>query len=339
MIEAIIGAVVSLVVGLATVAVDAVNSAADREQNQSIANQQAQIAQQGKQTDLQMNQQNIEMQKEINEANIANQNQQNAIMRAREDNAIQRRANDLQAAGINPLLAGLQGASAQQGGLVMQQAPIADTSIGSRFASNMIDILNNFGAREQERRRRTTESIHEVGRQTQGLTGQLIEIVKTKEELNLLKAQYNNLNADTKKKFEEIIKIQKEVEEKTVNISKTKVDTEYIKEMITSEPLKRALLKAQTREHYENIKMFQQKILNMKEERVNEVIRQTELLQKIEIDKELKTKIQKEVEILMIQGDIMQFERDMQKLDKVTSTSRSYVDMFTQIIGSIWKYK
>lgn len=339
MTGAIIGAVISLILGVASIAVNAANNKASMEQNQQIANQQTQAIQEGKQTDLQMNQQNIEMQQQINEANIRNQNEQNAIMRAREDNAIQRRANDLQAAGINPLLAGLQGASAQPGTLMMQQAPIADTSIGSRFASNMINMLDSFGTREQERRQKTTENIHEVGRQTQGITGQLIDITKTKEELNLLKAQYNNLNTDTKKKFEEIVKIQKEVEEKTVNISKTKADTEYIREMITTEPLKRAMLNAQTKEHYENIKMFQQKVLNMREERISEVIRHTEILQKIEVDKEVKKKIQKEVEILMIQGDMMEFEKNMQKLDKVTNTSKTYVNMFTDIIKSIWSYK
>lgn len=335
----IIGAIVSIIgaiTGIGNAITSGIQNHQQMQQNQNIADQQAQIAREGMQKDVEMNQQNIEMQKEINDANIANQNQQNEIMRAREDNAIQRRAADLQAAGINPMLAGLQGASAQPGGMIAQQAPIADTSIGSRFAQNMIGLLDSLGQRESERRTRFNESMHETGRQMTALAAQLESFCKTNAEIRLLKAQYDNLNADTKKKFEEITKIQKEVEEKTVNIAKTKEDTKYIKEMITSEPFKRALLNAQTKAQYENIKMFQQRILNMKEERISEVIKQTEILQKIEIDKQTKAKIQKEVEILMIEGDIREFQRSMLKLDKTTSISKEYIQMFTSIFNSIW---
>lgn len=50
---------------------------------------------------------------------------ENAIMREREDNAIRRQMNDMIAAGINPMLAGMQGgAAAQQGGLIGLQSGV-----------------------------------------------------------------------------------------------------------------------------------------------------------------------------------------------------------------------
>lgn len=50
---------------------------------------------------------------------------ENAIMRDREDTAIRRQMNDMIAAGINPMLAGMQGgATAQQGGLIGLQSGV-----------------------------------------------------------------------------------------------------------------------------------------------------------------------------------------------------------------------
>ena len=60
---------------------------------------------------------------ETNQQNVQMAQQENAITRQREDTSVQRRAEDLKAAGINPLLAGLGGASAQPGQLIPMQAP------------------------------------------------------------------------------------------------------------------------------------------------------------------------------------------------------------------------
>lgn len=335
-IAGIITAVAGAVLGLGALIGGAVQSAQQMKQNQEILQQQQAAAEAGRQTDLQMNQQNIQAQKETNQANITNQNEQNAIMRAREDNAVQRRAEDLQAAGINPMLAGLQGASAQNGLMAVQQAPIADTSIGSRYATNILNLLDSFGAREQERRKNLTENLHETSRQATAISAQLTQIAKTKTEIKLMEAQYNNLSADTKKKFKEILKIQKEIEEKTANIAKSKEETKFIREMITTEPLKRALIRAQTKTQYKNIELTQQKILNLKEEKLHEIIKESETLERISLSQEAKKKIQQEVENLMIDNDIKDFARRMLVLDKTTSISKEYVQMFTSIMASIF---
>lgn len=63
------------------------------------------------------------MQNKTNQQNQMMVQQENQIMREREDNSVQRRAEDLKQAGINPLLAGLGGASASSGQIVPMQAP------------------------------------------------------------------------------------------------------------------------------------------------------------------------------------------------------------------------
>lgn len=71
---------------------------------------------------------------------------ENRIMREREDNAIQRRMEDLAKSGINPLLAGSQPASANIGGMPSLQSGI-DTSGNFNM---MNDALNNAYARDIE---------------------------------------------------------------------------------------------------------------------------------------------------------------------------------------------
>lgn len=69
---------------------------------------------------------------------------ENRIMREREDNAIQRRMQDLARSGINPLLAGAQPASSNIGGMPSLQSAI-DTSGNFNM---MNDALNNAYARD-----------------------------------------------------------------------------------------------------------------------------------------------------------------------------------------------
>ena len=87
----------------------------------------AEIAKQTNQTNLQIAQEANELQREQYEKTMEWQKQENSIMRQREDTAVQRRQADMAAAGINPLLAGMSGASASGGGIVSPPSVVVPT--------------------------------------------------------------------------------------------------------------------------------------------------------------------------------------------------------------------
>lgn len=104
MISAIITAIIAAVVGITTAVVSATVSSS--------------TAQQTNEANKKITEDTNKKNAQINAQNLAWQKEENEIMRQREDTAVQRRAEDLEAAGINPILAGLGGASAQPGNII-----------------------------------------------------------------------------------------------------------------------------------------------------------------------------------------------------------------------------
>lgn len=104
----------------------------------------------------QANEQNIALTREINNQNIAFQQNENAITRAREDNAVQRAAADMTAAGLSKTLAAGNPASAQA-----LQAPSANTpqvkALNNQFKyesalqkMNIASLMQNMAEKEKE---------------------------------------------------------------------------------------------------------------------------------------------------------------------------------------------
>ena len=104
----------------------------------------------------QANEQNIALTREINNQNIAFQQNENAITRAREDNAVQRAASDMTAAGLSKTLAAGNPASAQA-----LQAPSANTpqvkALNNQFKyesalqkMNIASLMQNMAEKEKE---------------------------------------------------------------------------------------------------------------------------------------------------------------------------------------------
>jgi len=122
-IVGIAGFIGSIISGIAGLGEAGINSATQNSTNK--ANQQMNTAN---------NESNQLINRETNEANRKNyeesrawQKDENNIMRSREDNAIQRRAQDLEKAGINPLMAGGVGGAGASAGQIVQQANTEQT--------------------------------------------------------------------------------------------------------------------------------------------------------------------------------------------------------------------
>lgn len=97
----------------------------------------------------QTNEANLKIAQDVNqqnrrqfEENMAWQKSENELMRQREDNSIQRRQADLEKAGINPLLAGLGGATAQLGQIV-NATPMQGATMQKSDAGNIIANMDS----------------------------------------------------------------------------------------------------------------------------------------------------------------------------------------------------
>lgn len=111
--------------------------------------------------------------------NRAWQKEENEIMREREDTSVQRRQEDLEKAGINPMLAGLGGASAQPGHIMPWDS--GGTDIG--------DMMANLGLNlpSMKKTKAETESIELDNKVKEKLTNTLLKSVG---ELNYRREQH-----------------------------------------------------------------------------------------------------------------------------------------------------
>lgn len=139
--------------------------------------------------------------REMFDANMAWQKEENQITRDREDNAVQRRAADLEKAGINPMIAGLgQGAQAGLGGVVtppqMQQNNVGEIIAGMQLGSSIADIkLKNAQVKKTEAE---TDNIEEQTTHAKNSNPVILENMR-KEGVKL-DAETTNIIEDTQLK-------------------------------------------------------------------------------------------------------------------------------------------
>ena len=168
-------------------------------------------------TNLQIAQEANALQREQYEKTMEWQKSENAIMRQREDTAVQRRQADMAAAGINPLLAGMSGASASGGGIVSPPSVVIPTvqapQIGQYFARAGDAISQSFKTRAE------IDNIRAGTGKVKAETRKLFEDeLKTKADTALVKAQ-----TDVQRKA--VSKMVKEIEYLGSQIDNTKTLT------------------------------------------------------------------------------------------------------------------
>lgn len=149
----------------------------------------------------------------------------------REDNAVQRRAKDMQLAGINPLLAAGDPAQASTGGGTGQATDTS--SLGGAMAQTG-QIIDQIGIQKKQQVLQEQKQDAEIAKIESETRGQEIENAQgdTRRE---------NTEADTAKKREEARKIEKEVAKVEAEIDAIKENTELTKEKRLSEIQRRLI--------------------------------------------------------------------------------------------------
>lgn len=135
------------------------------------------------------------------------QKELNKLMMEREDNAVQRRAADLAAAGINPMLAGLGGASAQLGGIInpLQQQTFpttsADAQAGLAQLGEAFGQAQGYSENQKERDLKLRMQENELASQHSTLEASLRQADRLAGEDRALKSKI----ADAQIKSQELI--------------------------------------------------------------------------------------------------------------------------------------
>nr|DAI49540.1 MAG TPA: minor capsid protein [Microviridae sp.] len=240
-------------------------------------------------------------QNRINDSNLAMVQNENSITRRREDTAIVRRARDLQAAGINPLLAGIQGAQASAGQLIPMQAPQLDLT--GAFKNIMSAITEAQKMQNSDVNEKTRINLE---------TNKLIDDLKTSEEnRKLIKKQVETMSIQDQNTMQNTLYQLKQME---------KIDSEVL-----TAGFQRALIEAQTDTERKRIGEIAAHITQMRnaakkdrsETRVNNAI---EVIKKSEWDRQeyLTEKLQKEIAYLSKTTEMLDSQAMMDLLGKIT---------------------
>lgn len=199
------------------------------------------------------NEQNIALQREINSQNIAFQQSENAITREREDNAVQRAAADMTAAGLSKTLAAGNPASAQS-----LQAPSANApqvkALNNQFRyesalqkMNIASLLQDMVEKSEDIKMKKDYNdaiIDQIKAQTEGLSLQnstFMENFRNEQNLKLSTIAVNSANErmhDAQAKLYQIegdykadllqSEIDKNVSQKILNSSQTQVNVKQL---------------------------------------------------------------------------------------------------------------
>lgn len=249
----------------------------------------------------------------INQQQLDFQREQNNIMREREDTAVQRRQADLQEAGINPLLAGNEGASAS-GGLG------APAMIGAQSAQ-VGDIIQGTG-QQIIQDRKTNEEIGNIASETQKNEQYMkfLELEKP-EQLRLLDEQINGAQLNNKATEE--------------NIRKILADTEAVKQSALLSGAQQKLITAQTvTERQEALKVTQ--AIGLMKEQVNTQGAETaKKWQEVEKSKAETDKLLEEIDQVVKNKNIQDINLEWLNQEKKAGIIQTWSKVIGNVLGSV----
>lgn len=210
-----------------------------------------QIAQENLKYQREANAQNIALTREINNSNLAFQAQENEITRQREDNAVQRAAADMQAAGLSKTLAAGSPASSTALSPATLQTPQVEALHNDFKHTNLdLDLLNTIS---------TVANVNNINAQTEKTKAEAryIDLEKRSEaELKESQTKLNKANTEAQEIYNkhaddiyttQIAKGVSDVHLSESNIDYVRKNTDLLAEKIVSEQLGQENLSAQTK--------------------------------------------------------------------------------------------